>query len=825
MINFDMLLEENGDTPVNPREIFLTLTKTERFSFLRDVQNEVLQAWFERRDRKDSVIKLNVGSGKTLVGLLALQTSLNEGIAPAVYVAPDRLLSEQVMEEAKALGLEITGDEEDNGFRTGEKILVVNVHKLFNGRSVFGVGSQGERIPIGTLVIDDVHACLASIRDQFRITIPNEHDAYAILVHLFDEALRQQSPPAFLDIKAGDPQNYIEVPFWTWQEKHDDVLQALHGNRETDELRFRYNLISDVLPYCRCIISGKSLEIAPTCLPTDSIRSFANAKRRIYMTATLADDSVLVTDFGAEPEALEAGITTSSAQDMGERMILMPQELNPELGLEDVKPLLSDLATACNVVVLVPSRRAADAWASVSAQTLQGDAVALGVERLRRNHVGLTVLINRYDGIDLPKDACRILVIVDLPEVASLLERADMVVLGESRVGLRRQIQRIEQGMGRGIRSNEDYCVVLLLGSKLTRRLLSFDGRSFLTNATRAQLDLSKRLAQQMQGASLATLHDVINQCMARSRGWVTASKKALISAGKPAGVSLDPAQVALRKAFDLARAGEHTQAATTLQGAVNAISNDDGLRAWMMARLAETTNFFDRSAAQQIIRAAHKLNRSVTKPLEGVAYQRLSPSSSAQAAAVCTFFRSNFLQAPERLLFAQALVDALRFEPETSDTFEGAIRDLGAMLGINTQRPEKDFKEKGPDNLWALRGAQFLVIECKNGVTSGQGISRTDLGQLALSMEWFRGRYGQDANGVPVMIHPLARPAPDGICINGMRVIDRDKLEELRTAILEFVRSICVNGTLDSIPRVNELLRSLNLAENCIVRKYTKAL
>lgn len=32
-------------------------------------------------------------------------------------------------------------------------------------------------------------------------------------------------------------------------------------------------------------------------------------------------------------------------------------------------------------------------------------------------HVGLVVLVNKYDGIDLPNDACRIPVIDGLPDV------------------------------------------------------------------------------------------------------------------------------------------------------------------------------------------------------------------------------------------------------------------------------------------------------------------------------------------------------------------------------------------------------------------------
>ena len=608
------------------------------------MQTEVLENWFKTRQRKDTVIKLNVGSGKTAVGLLCLQSSLNERISPAVYVAPDNLLAEQVLDEARKLGIEVTRDEYDAGLQAGKKILVINVHKLFNGKSVFGVGAKGERIPIGSLVVDDVHACLNSIRDQFRITVPNTHPTYQSILALFDEALKEQSSPALLDIKAGDPQKYLEVPFWNLQERNHEVLKISAAHRETDEIKFKYDLVAEVLPHCRCVISGSALELTPICLPTDVVRSFAGAKRRVYMTATLADDSVLVTDFGAKPDDLIPPITPASAQGMGERMILLPQELNPALTVEDMKTLLHRLAQEHNVVVIVPSRRASEDWNGIADQVLQGDSVADGVRRLRHEHVGLTVLINRYDGIDLPKDACRVLAIIDLPEVASLLERADMAILGDSKVGLRQQVQRIEQGMGRGIRSNDDYCVVFLFGAKLTQRLLSSPGHSLLTKASQVQLALSQKLAVQMEGATLDQLKEVVGQCLTRNKAWVKASRTALLSASKPEEISLNVAQLAVREAFDHTRYGENTEGAEALQEVVN-ITEDSALKAWLKIRLAEVTNFFDRAEAQRITRTANKLHRGVLRPVRGVAYEKIAPSAAAQANAVARFFLNNFLR------------------------------------------------------------------------------------------------------------------------------------------------------------------------------------
>jgi replicative superfamily II helicase len=49
------------------------------------------------------VIKQNTGGGKTVIGLLIAQSTLNEGVGKAVYLAPDTYLAGRVRQEAAAL--------------------------------------------------------------------------------------------------------------------------------------------------------------------------------------------------------------------------------------------------------------------------------------------------------------------------------------------------------------------------------------------------------------------------------------------------------------------------------------------------------------------------------------------------------------------------------------------------------------------------------------------------------------------------------------------------------------------------------------------------
>lgn len=113
MIDFSKIGTGNTvDTVLPPREIFNALPQKDsvKFQYPRDVQSQVWSKWFNNRSENNLVIKMNTGSGKTVVGLLILKSCLNEGNLPAVYICPDKYLVKQVMDAAEELGVEVTDD-------------------------------------------------------------------------------------------------------------------------------------------------------------------------------------------------------------------------------------------------------------------------------------------------------------------------------------------------------------------------------------------------------------------------------------------------------------------------------------------------------------------------------------------------------------------------------------------------------------------------------------------------------------------------------------------------------------------------------------------
>ena len=244
---------------INPREIFMALPyKNKKFEYPRDVQSEVWKQWYEQRNNRDCILKMNTGSGKTVVALLILQSCLNENKGPAVYVVPDSYLVSQVIEQAAQLGIATTTDEKSIDFLRGRAILVINVHTLVNGKSKFGM-REYNNVEFKSVIIDDVHACIATVQSQFKIYIDRKNDAYMDFVKLFIKELKSQSESKIMDILSEqNPYGNMLVPFWVWQDNISDIIKIINEARASDtNIDFSADLIIDSLKQCRGYISAE----------------------------------------------------------------------------------------------------------------------------------------------------------------------------------------------------------------------------------------------------------------------------------------------------------------------------------------------------------------------------------------------------------------------------------------------------------------------------------------------------------------------------------------------------------------------------------------
>ncbi|MER7446745.1 helicase C-terminal domain-containing protein [Microbacterium sp. NPDC097977] len=807
-MDYDALMREaEAGKETEPRELYEQLpSKVPGYGYLRDVQAQVLTAWDKQRGNRDIVLKVNTGGGKTIDGLVILQSYLNDGVAPALYVAPDKYLASQVIAEAANLGIAVTADPESSEYRAGEAIAVVNAAKLFNGHSIFSESRDpGHRVPIGVVVIDDAHAALATVRSQFSVTIARTNATYSTLLALFEADLDAQSADILLDIKDDRGSAFARVPFWAVRNRLSDLRAALRAYAPDNPTDFSYDAIRDVLALCRVVFTRSGVTITPPCPPVRRVVSFAEAKHRVFLTATLADDSVLVSEFGADATLVNSPIHPISAGDIGERMILAPQEINDSISAQSIRDAVVDLSRTHNTLVIVPSNKAMAAWPD-SAHKLTASDLGAFIPKMRKSQVGLVVVANKYDGIDLPQDACRVLVLDGLPQAFSGDERLNALMSTSIASIDDRQVQRLEQGMGRGVRSNEDHCVVFLLGRRLARLTIDPQTVSRFSPATRAQLAASRQVAKRLDDTPLEKILATANDALTREPGWVRFAKSALRKL-TPEPARVDAATVAEREAFDTATHGDLAAACAILCEAATS-ATDERRAGALLEQAAAYVDHIDPTRAQQLLAEARKKNFYVLKPMAGITYTPLS-YAGAQANTIASRLTAKYGTPATMRVGVESILDSLTFDPDATEEFEEAVFELGKFLGFNSQRPERELGA-GPDNLWMLDTGMFWVIEDKSGATS-EFIAKRDAGQLAQSKLWFDKHYSPTDVATPVMVHHSRKLYKDATAPTGMRIVDGQVLGQLIHDVRAFSEGLAATGWHDA-KEIDRLLEGHNL-------------
>ena len=856
-IDFSKLVSSADRAFVEPRDIFMALpNKDKGYGYPRDVQTEVWKQWFERRDEKNLIIKMNTGSGKTTVGLTILQSCLNEGKGPAVYVVPDNYLVSQVCSEAQKLGIRVACDEydasgfctkkgeEDYFFTNKQAILVINIHKLVNGKSVFGLRSNGENVQIGSIIIDDVHACMNIIEQQYTIRIDSSSPVYFQIVQIFSRHQElKSSSQTFYDITENrDPNSNELIPFWIWQRNCEEIYRLLlTASASDDSIKdiklFNLPLLVDSWRSCNCVLTANNIEITPKGISISKILSFEQAERRIFMSATLSDDSVFVSTMGLKENDISSIITPEKANDIGERLILFPKHLNAMLDDDSIKNELMEIAQKNNVVVIVPSFERLSFWQDllerVPSQILSSrdKNIESGIQSLKEGlFKGVTILVNKYDGVDLPEDACRFLVIDGLPTIRKEYDIAVHNINPSDKRICRELIQKIEQGMGRGVRSNSDYCVVVLMGSKLANVLVNQGGDKFFSRATSEQYNISQQLwAQLMNSNDTPTIKEVFklsDYVLQRNQDWISVSKNALASVKYDKTANVDRTVVATRKAFEKAYIGRYDEAFSILEDEKNQNKTlDDKTKGFLMQQMAEYKNFINPAQAQEILLSGLKLNPSILKPIKGVQYRKLSTFSGKQGANVAKFINDNFDDLNNYVIHVDSILDDLIFVENTANSFENAIKNVASIIGIHSSRPEKEGALGGPDDLWAIDNLKYFVIECKNGVKPDiTEISKSDCEQLLSSMQWFENLYaGNNYSYYPIIIHRVAEFDNHASPSPRMRVMTEELLEEFKTAVRSLAKSIASDQRIATdANELQKLLLHYKLNGEAIVEAFT---
>ncbi len=181
-------------------------------------------------------------------------------------------------------------------------------------------------------------------------------------------------------------------------------------------------------------------------------------------------------------------------------MILFPSQISETLDRTTIVQLVCSILKQWDTigkVVLVPSFARTKDWESYGSKIVNNTNLNLAIDYLKSvKKAEAVVFANRYDGIDLPDNDCRILVLDSLPYFETLEDRYLQSVLPDYYQSVLRQAQKIEQGFGRSVRGEKDYSAIVIIGDDLVPFLKTRKNQNYLSQQMKKQIDTGKKISE-----------------------------------------------------------------------------------------------------------------------------------------------------------------------------------------------------------------------------------------------------------------------------------------------------------------------------------------
>ena len=135
-------------------------------------QRDALQAWVKVRRKRDILISLNTGSGKTMLGILIAQSLANERQGKVVYACSTIDLVLQTAKEAGKLGVTPStyyqGEFNNPNFEQGKTFCITTYSSVFNAKTTF------KKHGVSKFLLDDAHVAEKAVRDAFTLSISRQ---------------------------------------------------------------------------------------------------------------------------------------------------------------------------------------------------------------------------------------------------------------------------------------------------------------------------------------------------------------------------------------------------------------------------------------------------------------------------------------------------------------------------------------------------------------------------------------------------------------------------------------------------------------------------
>ncbi len=530
------LPQKSKPCPDDPEALFRDLRK-KTVPGLLSHQADLLRGYMAVHDKHaDIALQLPTGSGKTLVGLLIAEWRRRKYGERVVYLCPTRQLVNQVAEQARTkYGLDLhafTGSRANYDpahvadWQSAEAVAVTTYSSLFNTNPFFSDPSF--------VILDDAHSAENYISKFWSLQIVRsqaEHQAaFSALLGLLLSVMPHADITRLTSEKGGDDDHHWveKLPTPIFQRLVPEIIPLLDEHSADTDLRYPWGVLRDSLHACHLYVSRRSILIRPLIPPSRTHLPFAQAKQRLYMSATLGSGGDLERVTGRHPIHKIPVPPGWDKQGIGRRFFLFPKR-----SLDDDATttfVMEAIKKGGRALYLVPDEASAKKIRSLIAAEVGCDVFdAPQLESSKQPFIecenAVAVIANRYDGIDLIDDDCRLLMADGLPGGANLQERFFVMRVTAQQLLDDRILTRLVQGFGRCTRSPNDYAAVVILGETLNSYLFKKERREFFHPEIQAELEFG---IDQSRDATVGDLLDYLTHFFARDADWEGADQAIL---------------------------------------------------------------------------------------------------------------------------------------------------------------------------------------------------------------------------------------------------------------------------------------------------------
>lgn len=767
----------------------------------------------------DVAFQLPTGSGKTLVGLLIGEWRRRKYNEQVLYLCPTNQLVNQVVEQSiEKYGIDaisFTGPKSEythdivNFYLNAEKIAITSYSALFNIKPFFEEPDL--------IILDDIHTSENYIASNWSLNIDKYNQRTKALFDTIVSLLRDSISPVqyqALITESDERLDFMRVDKLSTP-AFNQIIPGLYSiidqypDKDTN-LNLSWQTIKNNLNACHFYYTSCSVLIRPIIPPTKSFAPFNNAKQRIYMSATLGEGGDLERLTGREdiyrlkvPEGWDR-------QGIGRRYFIFPER---SLDEKNVKSFIEKAIFICKrALILVPDFKTADKI-SRSIQEVIGCPIydASQIESSKKEFIkcerAVAVVANRYDGIDLIDDECRLLIINEIARATNLQERFFVSRMGAVALLNDRILTRIMQAIGRCTRSATDYAVVIVIGQELLSFFFKQNRRKLLHPELQAELEFG---IDQSKSMTVDQFMDNIKVFLTQDKKWQEVDQDIIElrntkSQHKMPGTDdlINAVKYEVRYQNALWN-GDYLGALEQAKNVLTFVVNDNlrgyralwlylaGASAWLCTNKGivnkeyESRELFKKAAdAAQTLDWLFQLGDVMPVEVRKVSEQSLCliERMELEIERLGTINNSKFES------YVSEIVTG--FNANNSKLFENAHVLLGKLLGYNAGNKNVS---GAPDPWWLANDKYGFVFEDNSEAKDTSSICITKARQAATHTEWIKKhlRLPKDSEILSVLITPSKTVLMDSIAfLDNVYIWNLDEFKKWSLNAIGIIRNL----------------------------------